>query len=348
MKRMLLKILGLVAATLAATLATSCTAVDYYGPHEARPYTAMGKKLAEIPGPTQLGSWQGNLLVYTTGGGRDGIAMVDSASGTVTRFYSSGYMGAYEFAVLGSKVALLSHDGRLFVYDLQAQKVNALYPSPTGPQQQLTGSPERIFIGYSYIQGYTEIVEGSSIGSMNSHPRYVSGIATQGASIFLTSEISPRYVFITAPDVAMDSVNLGALLQDTLFTIQQMVAHGGNLFVQGVRKRSAPLQDTAYIAVLNTATWAIEKTIGLGFSLYDNAPPQPRVTDGRWYLCGLHAQFLYQIKGVEVVDLNARTYEGPLVFNEPVHDVLRDFTAIDRHHGYVINASDYAIQKVTF
>jgi hypothetical protein len=148
---------------------------------------------------------------------------------------------------------------------------------------------------------------------------------------------------------SFDSLNLKVTLQDTLATVGQIVAHNGYLFAHVFSRTGSPRGDTAYIAVLNTSTLTLEKTIGLPFRAYDSSSPLPRVFSGKWYLCGKLVNVPYQIEAVEVIDLNTRAHGGTIVFSQLETIQIQDFVATGPGQGYVVHTPGiYRVKKVTF
>jgi hypothetical protein len=300
---------SLCAAPIAALIALSLGACNLYDGREDHP--ALGIRVSKISDPVQLGLWQNHMLVAHCGY-NTGVSITDAAMNRVTKFYAAPEGQCPKFAVNAENV-LVINSGRLGVraVSLVTGKSKQLLPVTNTALRTLWGSNGRLFV-QDAMTGLLSKIVGSNLESPVAFSEHISGLAVQNGKLFIGREGSGVLRIWPESGGDFDSLDIATLFQDglkdTAFAVETIVGHEGRIFVKIHRNSQAPVRVYDYfVAVLNASTYALEKTIPLGFGHYHAPGAEPRIANGIWYLPGGATG---GPGGVEAVNLNTREHAG--------------------------------------
>jgi len=335
--------------------ATGCTLID--DSERKDTYVPIGWKATDLPYPVALEFVQGRLIVASGDPGHCGIHVVDTATDTIVNYYrmEKGHLrGDFQLAARKDSLLIASQTVVLTKIDLTTGRRKTLMnlePSATPTSSTVTpwSSEGRVFIWAKSPYYFTELTAYSPY-LQTLRPAYgITGIVTSGGRVVLSEGPTAKLYITSYPNVAaVDTLDLHQLTGDNKGNALAMTSFEGSLFV----KMQLESPDSAYVAVVNATTLALEKKIPLVNKAFNTG--RGHLRDGIWYLCGLEDRSLNG-GGVEAIDLRSRTSLGIKVSNLEVGGNIYDFIPVAPGKGYVTftvsdstSGSYHHLRKVSF
>jgi hypothetical protein len=345
---------GLHACLVAAVCLTlsmggaGCTLMDDWG-HKSRS-SLVGKTLSALDAPQQLAIHHGKLLVANGGDVNPGIAVVDTTTDTILAFYASKPVQPWRFSV--------HQDSLLFVESGSGHPPFTVNLA-SGTILQAAGHDLATNIGSRLVLstggrlylldrqgGLIQGIAGDSavFSAVTGQNMQMTGMAVVNGTIFVARANSRHLLILDAnasDGGARDSINIGALAQDSAYAIKMggLVSRDGMVFLQVSKTyffQGNPHElDTSVVLVLNASTRALETIIPLEFkhTVQVDRFRAPHVVDNVWYVPGDN-RFGWGNSGVEGIDLGTRS--GSAVFVATTEGIALDFVRLRAGRGYAI------------
>jgi hypothetical protein len=345
----------LIAAFAAALFLGGCNLFDESESSPDLPW--VGASLDSLLGANALQVVDGSLIVANGIAADPGIALVDTATGKITAYYSGlsvlpkamARTADGQFVIAGVSADYMS--GAISVLDVAADTLrNAVISFGTDPA--VTAADGKVFLidrTTGALTGFTGNTPGQNVvfnvnAGAGSNPY---GIAISGGKAYIPRYNKTSLLILNDASAlgggARDSVNLAAYAKDTASGTPRMAlvaAQGGYVFVALQRLNHAySALDTSLVVVINASTKAIEKTIPLTFK----NPIAGTVKDGIWYLTGI-ANYGDQNGGVEKIDLATRLHAGTVVTEQTLGGDVFDFAPAGSGRGYAAYSTDFGVK----
>lgn len=349
------------AALAALAVLTGCNLFDGKGASSSDPEGVSGLTSAwvgthgdSLKAVQALGFHDGSLYVTNRHATEPGTAVVDTATGLITAYYPHVLQPAgIAFTASGKAIVgegTWNQPGGFSVIDPAAQRMRQ---TVIGFDQDngVVATEGRIYLldrTLGTVTGFTGDEPGKNVTfnvqtGANSNPY---GIAVSGGKAYI-----PRYnqsSLLVLGDVnaldggARDSIDLSAYAHaggNNVPFMALVTAHDGYVFVALQRyKADYSEQDSGLVVVINAATKAVEKSIGLNF----RNPGAAFVKDGMWYIAGLGA-YLVNDGGVEKIDLVTREHAGTVVTEAALGGDVGDVVITGGDAGYVTVSDDFFV-----
>ena len=305
----------------------------------------------------------GNLFVANRDSASPGVAVIDTATGKISAYYSEQ---------LPPMNMVLTQDSNLIIMETNYRQgaVSVLNLSTKSFQKSLAsfGSDNfadtadgKVFLfdhATGVVTGFTGHVPNQNVTFNVQAGSNPYDIAISNNRAFIPRYNSKSLLVLDATQLGggiRDSIDLSAYVShvpsDTAASTPNMAwvtAYNGYVFValQRLDYTGYQARDTSLIVVINASTRQVTSTIPLHFK----NPIAAHVVNGMWYVAGISNYD--QSGGVEKIDLSGKSNLGSIVTAQNLNGDVFDFVSTGAHSGYAAYSTDYGhttrLKKVSY